>query len=246
MEEYEKYILVAGLRAVSHYADRNEYLSFSLPELQSEIKRTYSVEIGVGELGRIFEKAAKLANTAQYIEHIKSPFASDRFHLNVEFTKEIASVSGGGEVWESVDKAGADWLAEALTNISERLNLGENPAPVVLPLEVKSIPASDRYVSILDNQEAVAEIASDLESIRREVEGSNSIDDESRLIALSEIALFEAAICQPRLAQDIIERFLGFCASKLANLIGGALVGYIIDKLKILLELFLSSVSTAA
>lgn len=68
------------------------------------------------------------------------------------------------------------------------------------------IPASDRYVSISDNQRAALE--DDLNALQNEARGANDVDEEDRLIALSEIAAFEATIVQPRVATELIKRFV--------------------------------------
>ena len=67
-------------------------------------------------------------------------------------------------------------------------------------------PASDRYVSIADNY--VGETKEHIAALRTAVEQANDVDPEARLIAMSEIAVFEATIVQPRVAVDLIERFV--------------------------------------
>lgn len=75
------------------------------------------------------------------------------------------------------------------------------------PLERKRpIPASDRYVSIADNQRAA--LMDDLDALRSEALGSNEVSEEDRLIARSEIAAFEATLMQPRVSTDLIQRFV--------------------------------------
>ncbi len=73
-------------------------------------------------------------------------------------------------------------------------------------LDGDDIPASDRYVSIADNQRA--ELKSELETLQNEARGANDVDEEDRLIALSEIAVFEATIVQQRISTDLIQRFV--------------------------------------
>jgi hypothetical protein len=68
------------------------------------------------------------------------------------------------------------------------------------------VPASNRYVSLRDNQRD--EPLLNLAVLKEEVRGANDVDEEDRLIALSEIAAFEATIVQPRVSTDLIQRFV--------------------------------------
>lgn len=70
----------------------------------------------------------------------------------------------------------------------------------------RDIPAADRYVALNDNQRG--EVESTLREIKEETRGANEVEEEHRLIALSEIAAFEATILQPRVASDLIQRFI--------------------------------------
>src|SRR3990167_4403055 len=189
------------------------------------------------------QSAVEAAGSSNLIDHITSKYASDRFVMMVSEPREIAKYSDVLEVWDKAMRAGDGWLREALRNIRsvEGGDAKTRSDVEVGAHETKSVPASDRYVSTTDNQSVVDEIYAQLELASSEINGSNSIGEEERQIALSEIAIFEAAICQPRLAQDLIERFLRFCLEKLSGWIGGAAVGLLIDKLKTLIDAFISS-----
>lgn len=95
------------------------------------------------------------------------------------------------------------------------------------------VPAAGRYVQISDNQRDNVE--SDLDSLRVSVRSSNEIDEEDRQIALSEIAVFEAALIQPRLSTELIERFVNrivkWMVSKLGEAMIGAIAGALVAKL---------------
>ena len=106
-----------------------------------------------------------------------------------------------------------------------------------------AIPAADRYVTKDDNQASFSEISANLDTAAEELRGSNEITEEDRFIALSEIAIFEATIAQPRVAVDLIERFLAFCQTKLMKLVSAAMAALLIDKLKGLLAQFMSTIS---
>jgi hypothetical protein len=69
-----------------------------------------------------------------------------------------------------------------------------------------AVPASDRYVSIADNQQA--DLKESLEALADAVRGSNEATEVEREIAKSEIAAFEATIVQPRVSLELIERFV--------------------------------------
>lgn len=94
---------------------------------------------------------------------------------------------------------GVEFIEGAINQINRRqlrdANAGE-----------KEVPASNRYVSIADNQRT--ELTNELEALRDEARGSNDVEEEDRLIALSEIAAFEATIAQPRVSTDLIQRFV--------------------------------------
>jgi|GEM_PF-2255489 len=70
----------------------------------------------------------------------------------------------------------------------------------------QQVPASNRYVTLLDNQRE--EVSEGLIELKDAVRGANEIDDEYRQTTLSEIAVFEATIAAPRVAQDLIDRFV--------------------------------------
>lgn len=67
------------------------------------------------------------------------------------------------------------------------------------------VPASDRYVSLSDNERDA--LVPELRELTQVVRGSNESAEEDRLIALSEIAAFEATIIQSRISSELIDRF---------------------------------------
>jgi hypothetical protein len=95
------------------------------------------------------------------------------------------------------------------------------------------VPAADRYVQLNDNQRGNVE--SDLDALRLAVHSSNETEEEDRQIALSEIAVFETALIQPRLSTELIERFVNriikWMVSKFGEAIVGAIAGALIAKL---------------
>lgn len=69
-----------------------------------------------------------------------------------------------------------------------------------------AIPASNRYVTLDDNQRLAAN--DQLLALRKAVTGDNEGSEEDRIIALSEIAAFESTVTQPRVSHDLIRRFV--------------------------------------
>lgn len=108
---------------------------------------------------------------------------------------------------------------------SAEFTLGyQNSAPYI------SIPEADR-----------SGIRSELAELTEQISGSNQIGDEQKQILLSEIAIFEASIVQPRLSADLISRFVnavlygaamklvGETAEQIADRLAGALLGYLVS-----------------
>lgn len=100
-------------------------------------------------------------------------------------------------------------------------------------------PAVDRYVKFSDNQRAEFEV--DVSSLRSKVLSANEAGEEERQIALSEIAIFEAAIAQPRISSDLIDRFVNRILSWIRAQFGEALIGAIAGALVVKLLPFLAS-----
>jgi hypothetical protein len=92
-----------------------------------------------------------------------------------------------------------------------------------------SIPASDRYVSISDNQQA--EFAAELGNLRDAVRGSNGASEEERERALYEIAVFETSIVAPLAATDLIQRFVDHVMKWITVAFTGALVAEVAQRL---------------
>ncbi len=244
MEEHEALLLVGVIRSVSSGIVSER--SFTVSELIDEIGNMFQIEFAQETIRTVMSKAARIGENLSIIEHISSKYASDRFVLYVSEPRTIAQVCDAVDAWDRALRAGDEWLREVLLNIRNEIEADESVAPDTEQsvAEINSVPASDRYVSTRDNQPSVEAISRELRLVREQVESSNSIDDEARLISLSEIALFESAICQPRLAVDIIERFLKFCSTKLLVWLGLAVVEFLVEKLKALLDDFIVTMAS--
>lgn len=171
----------------------------------------------------------------------RSRFAETRFIINID---EIESVIVDGldseDVWETYRAAGVGWLQECVDTILSDYDY-DTDVQTTLQAEMVSVPAANRYVSRLDNQDVFDDVIADLKRVESEVRGKNALEEDERLIALSEIAVFEASLVQPRLAQDLIERFLEFCRVRLIKIVGETIMGILQDKLKALLLLFVAA-----
>jgi hypothetical protein len=103
-------------------------------------------------------------------------------------------------------------------------------------------PATDRYVSLQDNQ--LTEADEDLRLISDLVRGDNGVSEEDRAIALSEIAAFEATLVQPRVPIELIDRFVKHVILWITRTFTAAAVGVAAKKLiELLLPLLPSSLS---
>lgn len=91
------------------------------------------------------------------------------------------------------------------------------------------IPASDRYVSVTDNQRG--EISADLLLLKDAVRGSNESEEEDRERALYEIAVFEAVVVAPRAAADLIQRFVDRVLKWLTVAFSAAAVAEVVQRL---------------
>ncbi|WP_156396108.1 MULTISPECIES: hypothetical protein [unclassified Caulobacter] len=97
----------------------------------------------------------------------------------------------------------------------------------------RQAPGADRYISFSDNVRIGLSVDASL--LGSAVRGCNSVSDEDREIALSEIAIFESTIIQNRVPEIIIDRFvnkiLGWIRDKFGEALVGAIAGAIITKL---------------
>lgn len=100
-------------------------------------------------------------------------------------------------------------------------------------------PAVDRYVKFSDNQRT--EVEADVEALRSKVLSANEAGDEERQIALSEIAIFEAAIAQPRISSELIARFVNRILAWIRSKFGEALISAVAGALIVKLLPFLAS-----
>lgn len=94
-------------------------------------------------------------------------------------------------------------------------------------------PATDnsrlRYIVVdVSNRAAVTQL---LEELRTTAAGLNDVADEDREIALSEIASFESTLAQPRVASDLVDRFVNKVLSWLARTFSNAAIQAIAERL---------------
>jgi hypothetical protein len=239
VELADKYIWVGVLWCVE--SSEKSFRAFTAEEIAKKVEQKFKVTFTKDEIRRLLDQVYAESDSTDYLEYVSSPFADDRYIIRVNEIPIVARFTGVEALWYSANKIGESWLRETIDNIRKLMDGAEQTTEGV---EHKSVPASDRYVTPSDNSEKFGEIEQALSGLKSDVEGSNSIEEEERLIALSEIALFEASIAQPRLALDIIERFLAFCATKLSSWIGGAATALIVGYLKDLLEVFVQTLTT--
>jgi|CXWL01.1.fsa_nt_gi hypothetical protein len=90
-------------------------------------------------------------------------------------------------------------------------------------------PASDRYVSLVDNQRR--EFTDDLAILKEEARGANDVEEENREIALSEIAAFEATIVQQRVSTDLVQRFVDRVLKWMMTIFTGAVFAEVAQRL---------------
>lgn len=95
--------------------------------------------------------------------------------------------------------------------------------------DVTKIPAANRYVQATDNQRTEALAA--LKKLESAINGSNDSSDEDRVIALSEIAAFEATIVQPRISSELIDRFINSVIAWMQRVFSKALIEAAAQKL---------------
>ena len=124
------------------------------------------------------------------------------------------TLGGGDEGGMSVMPTAAG-IEEAEELLDEHPDYGEASG------DETGIPAADRYVQITDNQRA--RVVSHLEDLRTNIDASNEAAEEDKLIALSEIAAFEATFTQPRVSTDLVERFAKKVLTWILKVFGEAL-----------------------
>jgi len=92
-----------------------------------------------------------------------------------------------------------------------------------------TIPASNRYVQITDNQRS--ELEHDAGELREQVRASNEASEDDRQIALYEIAVFEASIAASCVATELVERFVSRVLKWLLSVFSGSAVKLAAEKL---------------
>lgn len=206
--------------------------------LKTLFKEWYEIEADEDYLYAVFDQGLSVNG----FERIESEFARTRFVLTRSQVAEVArDAFGVGDLWENYVKFDDEWINECVRNIADSTpNLFAADFGSKLSSE---IPASDRYVSPKDNQNEFDEIKSELASLEEVVRGNNSASEVDKLIALSEIAIFEESICQPRLAVDLIERFLGFCRERIVQIVSLTVASAIISRLEGLIDLFIGAIA---
>ncbi|HRO02643.1 MAG TPA: hypothetical protein PLS69_03445 [Terricaulis sp.] len=91
------------------------------------------------------------------------------------------------------------------------------------------VPAAGRYVTLNDNQrDGIERGIADLKQV---VRGANELEELEREIALSEIAIFEAALVGPWLSRDLIERFVNGVLSWVGKTIVNAAASEVVRRL---------------
>jgi DNA-binding transcriptional ArsR family regulator len=149
-------------------------------------------------------KLARIEPPAGYADLVVDLLAEENF-LKIE---KVVRLWEGGSPPRRARLTSAGLIeAERLANIFPEFN--------------SPIPASDRYVSLDDNQRLeLREAVADLYSA---VEKSNE-GDEERENALAEIAVFEATIIQPRISTELVERFVSYALGSGAKVFAGIVV----------------------
>ncbi len=144
----------------------------------------------------------------------------------------IQDLENRGLLQPSYTMAGADEggldLRVTAAGIEEAEDLLDEHPDYAVPLSPPA-PASDRWVTLADNQRSGLE--SDLASLRLAVAGINSSDEEDREIALSEIASFEATVVQSRVSVELIDRFVNKILKWLMRTFADAAVAVVAEAL---------------
>jgi hypothetical protein len=71
-----------------------------------------------------------------------------------------------------------------------------------------NIPASNRFVTINHNSPQFGEIGDLLKSIEEDIRGINSIDQETKEVALGELRATKSILDAPAVRDDVIQNFL--------------------------------------
>ena len=229
--EETKYLSVAMLYSIQQRFGNESELSLSLEEIEATFKIVFELELPKGLAEEVLSSAITSNSSFRYIS---SRYAQTRYVIGADNLRGVSSIQFEAlQIWDDLAVAGHDWMLECVKNI-----LGDSNDQ--MDVDEGAIPAADRYVSRGDNQREFEETQETLLQVREAVRGSNEGSDEEKLIALSEIAIFEEGLAQPRLAHDLIVRFLGFCKERLVNIIGDALTALVTEKLAALIALFLA------
>lgn len=177
-------------------------------------------------------KFASQGNLARYLvpHEIADRFGLDRQLGQLRLT--VSALENYGYIKASRTLGGGDegglnlMLTSSGIEAAEEL-LDEHPE-YGLPYQAE-VPAANRYVRLDDNQRTTVEES--LSDLRLAVRSSNETDEEDRLIALSEIAAFEAVLIQPRVSTELVERFVNRIIKWMISIFGTAMIGAVADAL---------------
>jgi hypothetical protein len=235
-DEEVMYLTAAIVALVWDETHDGDSVAFSTNDLADKFASKYEVELGADDLDIVFQQ---YLGDQSPITVIKSPFSRTYFDFPLDYLDNVLTRDSASEnVWQNFLTIGPQWIKECTQTILSKnrdADLGEKKS---------RIPASDRYVALSDNQEAIDALKPDLASVAQETIQKNDIADEQRLIILSEIAVFEQTICQQRLSVDLIERFLEFCKSTIVKFVGAAIATSLINRLSQLIERFVGLAGT--
>jgi hypothetical protein len=140
-----------------------------------------------------------------------TPPAETFYHDLPERHVWLGDVSAALHAWDTVRSVGAVMAIDRVFNIALRNNSERQAISVVLMTARRALQLSLGMTSssyILISSTARTQLSTDLQSLRKAVNDSNSIEPETREVVLAEIAAFEATIVQPRVATDLIQRFV--------------------------------------
>lgn len=162
---------------------------------------------------------------------------------NSEFLSLMASLLGQASLaFKSAVKAdqlrsfgasrGVDAIIDkALDDVDTALTLKMREFALALEGSVAAAaPAVEiRYVQI--QQTTMDEVVVALAELKDAVRGTNDVTEDIRSIGSAEIAAFEATIIQPRVATDLIQRFVDRVVGWLRTMFAGAVVATVAQKL---------------
>lgn len=240
LAEAAPYVGVALILAVSRNIGNTDsgVHPAKISDLTAAISAEFKIELPDSLVETIILDSLK---DRQYISKIESRFNSTWYRFHISDPEQVVSYHfDADEVWKNYRSAGKYWLAECLSNINSEFSGNSSKSE-----SSATVPASDRYVDRSDNEPEIGELNEALAKASEEVRGNNEADEDAKLIALSELAIFEATLVQPRLAVDLIERFLSFCRRSLTKMLTASLAAKIIELLGGLLEKFAKSLVAA-